>query len=199
MKKDISRKKLFLMDVVFSLGAFSLFGIFRPDYVIIGTFFLIIPYLIFTGRKILFYHLLLSSIMAILWVVFAQDIYEYNYNFIAVNGIELFPMFSWAIGLLAVYSLYKQHRYFPESWGFVRHLALFNAFYLVLLISVEFIAYHYFGIMVTTSSYTGLPICDCIHAPTWMKVVYIMFGSVFFTLAYLLGLEKEHIKSWRRK
>ncbi len=185
------------MDIAFSFGAFSLFGIFRPDYVVMVAFFLAIPYLFFTGRKILFSHFLLSSVMAVLWVIFAQDVYGYNYNFITIMGIELFPVFSWSVGLLAVYSLYRQHRYFPEDWGFVRHLILFTTFYLVLLIMVESIAYHYFGIMVTTSVYSGLPLCDCIHAPTWMKVVYMMFGSVFFTLAYLLGLESHHIRSWR--
>ncbi len=195
--KNRSRKELFLMDVVFFLSAFSLFGVFRPDYVVMAVFFLIVPYLIFTNRKILFNHFLLSSVMAILWVMFAQDIYGYNYGFIAVMGIDLFPVFSWSIGLLTVYSLYRQHRYFPESWGFAKHLVLFTFIYLVLLIAVETISYHYFGIRITTAVYPGLPICDCIHAPTWMKAVYMMFGSVFFTLAYLLGIESPHVKSWR--
>lgn len=193
-KKSITRKKLFFMDLAFAVGGFSLFGVLRPDYVVVAAFFLMIPYLFYTGRKILFYHLLLSFLMAILWVVFADSLYEYNFNFINIMGLELYPLFSWSVGLFVVYLLYRQHRYFPEYWGFVRHFVLFNFLYLILLITVETVAYHYFGIKIISASYPGLPVCDCIHAPLWVKSVYLMFGSVYFSVAYLFGLEKGHIK-----
>lgn len=188
-------KKLFLYDTTVVFFIFLLFGIFRPDYVLFGTYLFIIFYLIKTKRKILFYHLALSSVMAIVWVSFMQNYYIYNYKFITLFNMSSFPLLSWAIGLLGVYIIYRQHRYFPEKWGFVRHLILFTVFYWILLVVAETIGYNYADVQMISGQYASLPICECMHMPNWIRAVYFFIGPLFFTIAYLLGLERLHIRN----
>ena len=188
------KRWIFVSDITLIIAVFSLFGIFRPDYVIIFAYFLLFPYLFITQRKKLIYHLLVASVMAFLWVYFARDIYGYNTDFITIMGIDLYPLFAWAVGLFATYAIYRQHRYFSEKWGFGKHLFLFSIFFWAFLLFVETVAYHVFNVRITTAIYEGLPICDCLHAPTWMKAVYFSMGPLFFTISYFLGIERPHIK-----
>jgi len=187
-------KRLFLLDSIIAIVAFFLFGIFRPDYVVIVVYFSVVPYLIITHRIILFYHLAISSAVALFWVVLAQDFYNYNYDFSTIAGLNSFSLFSWAIGLFATYTLYRQHRYFPKEWIFMKHLFIFTIFYWTLLILTETAAYHLFNIQIITAIYSGLPICDCLHAPLWIKATYFIIGPVFFTACYLFGLENPHAR-----
>lgn len=188
-------RKLFLYDTTAIVLIFSFFSIFRPDYVVLAAYLFIIFYLVATKRKILVYHLAVSSVLAFVWVFLAEDYYYYNYDFITLADLNLFPILAWATGLLGVYAIYRQHRYFPEAWGFGKHLFLFTVFFWILLIFAETIAYHFFNVKLVSAVYEGLPVCDCLHAPLAVKVIYFLMGPLFFIIAYLLGLERPHIKA----
>jgi len=102
--------KYVALDTALAVLSFSLFGVLRPDYVIIASFFLIIIYLFLTKRLMLVYHLFLAMAFAAVWVVFARDIYVYNQKFLDFMGVSLYPMGSRTFcGICYLYatSLYK--------------------------------------------------------------------------------------------
>ena len=198
-RKTAVQNKYLALDIALAVLSFSLFGVLRPDYVIIVSFFLIILYLSFTRRFVLVYHLFLAVVFAAVWVVFAREIYVYNREFLTFMGVNLYPLFSWSAGLFAVYIIYIQHRFIKERWGFVRHFILFSIFYIILLLVVETIAYKYFNIRIVSASYPPISFCGCLHAPLWMKVVYFVIGPLFFAAAYMLGLERRHITEFLKK
>lgn len=117
----------------------------KVAYLII-VFFLIIPYILLTRRKSLYYHFAIASIVASVWMFIAKDEYGYNRDFITVAGINFYPLFAWAIGLFGAYVLYSHYEHILKEQGFLRKFLLFAAFYWPLLISVEMIAYHIFNI-----------------------------------------------------
>lgn len=195
MKFHKWKKELLIADKIISIIAILLFLVVRPDYVLIAAYVLLIPYLILTKRKSFLYHLSVSSIIALIWIILGRNEYRYNQNFLVVSGINLFPLFSWTLGLFAVYLIYSHYEHILKEQGFAKQLFLFLAFYWPLLIVGETLAYHVFNIHnLQNAAYAGLPICNCMHAPTWMKIAYFALGPVFFIVCYLLKLENPHIK-----
>jgi len=189
------KKQLLIADKVISIIVLVLLGVFRPDYVVIAAFFLVIPYLFLTQRKILFYHLVVAFAVALIWTLIAKNQYGYNRDFLTVEGINLYPLFAWAVGLFALYIIYSHYEHILKEQGYVRKILLFLVFYVLILIAVETIAYHAFDIHnLATASYVGLPLCDCIHAPRWMQASYFLVGPIFFTIGFVLKLENPHFK-----
>ena len=163
------------------------------------AYFLAIPYLLLTERKILLYHFLVSSLIAIGWMLIAKKEYGYNYDFITVAGINFYPLFAWAVGMFAIYIIYSHYEHILKEQGFLRKMLLFVAFYWPWLIVVETVGYHMFNIHnLTTASYAGLPLCDCIHAPIWMQISYFLLGPIFFAICYLLRLDNPHFRVKRK-
>lgn len=189
------KKQLLIADKVIYVLVVLFLGIFSPDYVVIAAYLLIIPYILLTQRKSLYYHFVIASIVASVWMFIAKDEYGYNRNFITVAGINFYPLFAWAIGLFGAYVIYSHYEHLLKEQGFLHQFLLFVAFYWPLLISVETIAYHIFNIRnLATTAYLGLPICNCIHAPRWMQAAYFAMGPIFFTICYAMKLENPHIK-----
>ncbi len=201
LKKEIKyefhkwKKQLLIADKLITALIILFLGLFSPDYVVIAAFFLVIPYLILTQRKILFYHLMVSSAVALVWMFIAKNEYMYNQDFLTLAGINLFPLFAWATGLFAIYVIYSHYEHILNEQGFVRKLLLFIAFYFPFLIGTETIAYHLFNIHnIAAAAYRGLPICDCIHAPRWMQAAYFAIGPIFFSVCHILKLENPHFR-----
>lgn len=189
------KKKLLIADKIIIILTFLALGLASPDYVVIAAFFLVIPYLILTQRRTLFYHLMVAFFVALIWMIIAKDKYSYNQNFLVVAGINLFPLFAWAVGLFLAYVIYSHYEHIFNEQRFVQKLLLFTLFYVILFILVETIAYHLFNIQnLATASYPGLPICDCMHAPRWMQAAYLVIGPIFFTICAILKLENPHFK-----
>ena len=187
------KQPLLNIDRILTLVIILLVGLARPDIIVIVAFILILPYLILTDRTILVFHYLIALIVSMMWMIVARNQYNYNQEFIAVYGVNLFPLFYWAIGLFAVYLIYSHYEHKLHEKGFFRKLALFLLIYWPALIIVETLAYHTFGIVnLATVSYSGLPVCDCLHAPQWMQVAYFLIGIIYFGICYLLGLENPH-------
>lgn len=201
IKKEIKytfhkwKKQLLIADKAITILAILFLGLFRPDYVVIAVFFLIIPYLILTQRRTLFYHLVVAFLVALIWMLIAKNEYGYNQNFLTLSGINLFPLFAWTVGMFAIYVIYSHYEHILMEHGFIRQLLLFMAFYFPFLIATETIAYHLFNIHnLAANSYQGLPLCDCIHAPRWMQSAYFAIGPIFFSVCRALKLENPHFK-----
>ncbi|MBI2139015.1 hypothetical protein HYU13_05470 [Candidatus Woesearchaeota archaeon] len=187
------KPQLLVLDKTLSLLIVILLGIYRPDYVIIAAYLLAIPYILITRRKLLLSHFIVSSLIALVWMLIAKGQYAYNRPFLVFSGINLYPLFGWAVGLFLIYLVYSHYEHIFFERGFLRQLLLFIAFYWPLLLAVESIAYHLFDIRnVAAAQYPGLPFCNCIHAPLWMQLSYFALGPLFFSACYLLGLENPH-------
>jgi hypothetical protein len=190
------KRQLLIADKVITAIALLLLGLFRPDYVVIAAYFLLIPYLILTQRKTLFYHLIVSSAIALVWVIIAKKQYAYNHDFFVLAGINLYPLFAWALGLFTAYLIYSHYEHRFNLQNPAQKLALFTAFYVTMLIASETIAYHILDIRnIAAAAYSGLPLCECIHAPAWMQAAYFAMGPLFFAICYALKLENPHSKA----
>lgn len=167
-----------------------LFGIFRPDALIIIIYFMLYPYLFLTRRKEAFSHLFVSSLVALIWVIISRDQYGYNYKTLTIFGLNTFPLFAWASGLFIIYLIYSHLELKFKNINLLKKIILFVAFYWPMLIFFETIAYHVFNIHnLPTSMYVGLPICNCMHAPVWMQISYFALGPLYLLICELLGLK----------
>lgn len=194
--KDITtRKNLIIFDKIISVIVIVLIGFLKPDSVLIFTFIMLIPYLIITRRKNALVHLFISLIIAVIWTFIAKDFYHYNIDMITVKGLNLYPVFAWSLGLLGIYMIYSHWEHILKKKTLIRKVLLFILFYFPMLIFVETIAYHLFNIKdIATAGFPGLPLCDCLHAPTWMQISYFFMGPFYLMVCNLLGLENPHKK-----
>lgn len=188
------RKQLIFIDLVIYLIVIILFGIIRPDILMISVYFMLWAYLFLTARQTAFYHLFVSSIIAIIWTLIANNQYGYNQKMLIIFGLNAFPLFSWALGLFTAYLIYSHLELNLKYPSWIKKMILFVAFYWPILILIETIVYHIFNIKnLSTSMYTGLPICDCIHAPVWMQIGYLALGPIYFLICELVGLDNPHL------
>ncbi|MBI2545699.1 hypothetical protein HYV81_00810 [Candidatus Woesearchaeota archaeon] len=189
------KSQLLWFDKILSILVILLLGLFRPDWLLIAVFFLIIPYLVLTERTLLLHHLVAAFFISLLWMVVAREEYAYNTAFITIAGINLYPLFSWSVGLFTLYLLYSHYEHLLHKQTLSHKLLLFTGIYWPLLIFAETTAYHLFNIRnLATAAFPGLPLCDCIHAPLWMQITYFIIGIVFFVICYALKLENPHHK-----
>jgi hypothetical protein len=187
----IEKKKIFILDRVILAVIFLSFAFMRPDYIIAIAYLLTIPYLFFTNRKKAFYHLMVASIVAIVWMLIAKDQYSYNKDMLNIGGIVIFPLFAWALGLFGAYLIYS---HWEEKFDNTFHKFLFFvALYWPILLLFDGVAYHIFNIKnIATAAYSGLKICDCIHAPFWMQTSYLALGPIYFATCKLLKLKNPN-------
>lgn len=194
------QKYLKYIDKILILIILSLFLIIRPDFLVIFSIIFFSLYLILTKRKRLFYHLLISFSIALIWMLSAKNYYSYNINMINFFGISIFPLFSWTLGLLGVYLIYSHNIGKFKKVNNIKRIILFSILYWPLLIIIEILGYHIFKISNMTNTYSGLPLCDCMHGPWWLKIAYFLLGIVFFIICIIFKLEnpkkrKKLIKS----
>lgn len=183
------------LDRALTVLVILLLGLTKPDIVLIATTVLIVPYLYLTKRKNSVQHFLLAGIVALTWMIIAQNEYQYNQKMILLFGLNTYPLFAWTAGLFTAYMIYAQIEAKIQYKSNLKKMLLFVALYWPLLLAVETIAYHWFNIVnVATQSYPGLPLCDCIHTSWWMKTVYFALGPIYFGLCEYLGLENPHKK-----
>jgi hypothetical protein len=184
---------LFLDSLVF-IFFFSLNHVFRPDILAIIVYLSLYVYLILTKRKKDIAYLFISSVIAIIWTIFAKNNYGYDRDMIYIFGLSAFPLFAWSTGLAAIYLLYHDiDQIFMKNNGCLKRFLLFTVLYFFFIIVLETIAYHVFGIRnVATEIYPGLPICNCIHAPRWMQISYFLIGPIYFAISrfYKLNMTK---------
>ncbi len=155
------------------------------DFLVFLILALPIPYFLLTGRKHLFPALALAFALGLAWGIPASSLYVYETTLFVIGPLNLYPICYWTIGLFATYFLFRTFQsYFMSFW--VRWL-VFSLFFWSGLIVIEFVAYHFLGLKdLATLNCPGLPVLDCIHAPSTMKVVYFTMGPLYFLLLTLL-------------
>ena len=149
-----------------------------------GVFLFLVPYLIFTKRFNSIVYISISLIVSLIWMLFANDLYKYEGYNINILGLNSYPLIAWTLGLFGMYILFKQHE---PSKKFIKNLVLFSISYTIVLLFLETVAYHIFEIRnAATAGYPGLPLCNCLHAPPWMQISYIMMGPIYFLICELV-------------
>lgn len=147
----------------------------------------------FLKTKKLAYHLLTAFLLILFWLFSARSQYQYNYNFWKIFGVSLFTLFSASVGLFLIYVIFSWFEYRFKLDKLAAKFFIFTAIAWVILIILETVGYHLFGIHnIRTAQYSGLPICDCIHAPFWMQLAYFLMGPVYFAICSLLKLENNN-------
>ena len=136
------KKQLLIADKFIYVFVVICMGIFRPDIVLIISYVLLYPYLILTQRKSQLYHLLTSSIIALIFMILINDQYSYNKEVLTIFGINSFPLFGWACGLFAAYLIYLHWEHKFKFVSLFKKMLLFTGLYWVMLVSIETIAYH---------------------------------------------------------
>lgn len=126
-------------------------------------------------------NIFLAFFVAILWAYLASDHYLYENVQASFFGLNLYPLFAWAIGLFL--SVYLFEKLFKRKNRFFKKFVYYFLFYSFCLIFLETVFYHFFGVVnLKALNYSGLPICDCLHAVWWMKISYFLIGPVYFLL-----------------
>lgn len=162
----------------------------NPSTVLIIIYAVIALYLFATKKTAALKHLAVATLIALVWMLAAQSQYGYNVAMLDLFGINLFPLFAWALGLFTCYLIYSRLRRLLPTGAWWLQLIAFTFLYVPLLLLAETIAYHQFGLMnLATASYAGLPLCDCLHAPAWMQAAYLLMGSAYFAVCLALHLE----------
>ena len=149
----------------------------QADWVLLVSWFFIFSYLLLTKRFNALVHQILATLIAIGWVHFAKDYYGYKFDFLKIFGMNILPLMAWTLALLGLGEMCNHLKMNRKIYYFL----IFIPSFWFLLILFETVAYHVLKIRNTvTGSFAGLPYCDCIHAPTWMKVVYFSMGPVYY-------------------
>jgi hypothetical protein len=176
------------LDFGLTLLGIMLLAYIRADIVAMSLYVFIPLYCLATKRKHLLWYFLLSSIVAIFWQTVAGRSYGYNHDMIKIFYFDAFPLFAWAVGLFGIYVLYTNISESLKIKNAYYNFFLFSIFYWLLLLTIENIAYHQFGIMnIATEGFPGLPVCNCLHVPFWMQMWYLSAGPLFFILCQFLN------------
>jgi len=124
------------------------------------------------------------------WSILGRAEYNYNHNFGTVAGVSLFPFTLFPLGLVAMYFIfYFLGIKFLKLKSFLAQFLTFSFAYMFLLLVAETVAYYWFDVHnIGTAQYPGLPVCNCLHAPHWMKTIYLTMGPVYFLIIKILEL-----------
>lgn len=193
--EQIFKSKYWMLvpDLLILTSIITMMSIFRSqaDLVLLSYWLIIAVYFVVTKRFHSLLHLFLSTIVAIIWVYIARTNYGYNHIYWTVFGMNLLPLMAWSLGLLAVVELFNYIRFRKKLFNFL----LFVPLFWISLIIIESYAYHVIVIRDTMSGNTiGLPFCNCIHAPNWMRAVYFTMGPVYYAITLFAdrALDRYH-------
>lgn len=190
-----SKHRILLSDLSVAFFILLLFSIFKShaDLVLLISWPFIFVYFLLMRRIKALSHLLLATLMAVIWVQFAKEYYGYKYDYLKIVGMNTLPLMAWTLTLLGLGEVCNHLKFKRKILNFL----IFVPSFWFLLILFETVAYHILEIRNTmTGNYIGLPFCNCLHAPTWMKMVYFAMGPVYYGLSHLTDtiLDSAHPK-----
>lgn len=181
------KNKLAIYDFSILILITILVKLIRPDFAFLAIFLALPAYLILTKRKQHIFTYIIAIIQAATWILIGNSQYGYNQEVLVLFGLNIYPFLLWSTGLFLVY-IYAEHisRWLKikKTW---QQFLVYTIFFWFALITIETLSYHVFLIRnAATGMYAGLPICECIHAPVWMQIVYLSMGPINFIIQRLL-------------
>jgi hypothetical protein len=174
-----SKYKMLFSDLFIVFCILLSFSFFKgeADLVLLFSWIFIFGYLVLTSRHMAMSHLIIATFVATVWVHYAKDYYGYKFVYHQIFGMNVLPWMAWTLALFGLSEVYNYLGLVKKRYRFL----LFIPIFWFLLILFETVAYHILEIRNTmTGSFAGLPYCNCIHAPTWMKYVYFSMGPVYY-------------------
>lgn len=186
-QRNLLKSRLFLIigDLIILTVIIAGISIFagHADIVLLSAWILIFVYALTTKRFLTIIHLLLSSIIALFWVYFARENYGYNHFYITIAGMNILPILAWSLGLIGVSEIFN---HFKSKRPFL-NLLLFIPLFWVLLLLIETYAFHVIEIRdIMSGNSLGLPFCNCLHAPWWMRIAYFTMGPLYYGLTQIV-------------
>lgn len=184
-KSVLNKNALLLGDILILLLIIAGISVFQKhaDLVLLGFWFAIVLYGLFSRRFKSLIHLVISTGIAFGWVYIARNKYGYNYTYLTIAGMNLLPILSWALGMIGVSEIFN-HIHFKN---YILKFIIFVPVFWILLILIETYSFHTIEIRNTmTGNSLGLPFCNCIHAPWWMRIVYFTMGPAYYILTLLI-------------
>lgn len=160
------------------------------ELILIVLFIATVIVLELTHRRNLLKHLFVAVFFGCIWMIISHSEYNYNTSVATIFGINMFSLFGWILGLFASYLIYRGLRNLLGVNKWWKQFILYAVVYVPMLLVVETIGYHTFGIVnMATAVYPGLAVCNCLHAPAWMVASYISMGPIYFATCLIVGLE----------
>lgn len=176
-------RNLILFDSIFVIVVILFIWVLKKhvEIAFFSTFIMALLFFVLKRKKVQLRNISIAFGIALIWNIIGRSYYAYNYNFKSFLGISFLPLFAWTLGLFALYLFYSFHVGFFNLKVGLQKFIFYVFLYWFFLIVMETIAFHVIGIRdVATSQYKGLPVCNCIHAPLFMKFVYFSLGIVYF-------------------
>jgi len=164
----------------------------RPDILVLILTAIILSTLVLTNKKQWLPYLGVALTISVIWNLFASSQYGYNQTFLSIGPISIFPLLAWMIGLFSLHILYISILPRTSFEGFTKQLLFYIALYWPILLIAETIGYHSLNIKNSAAAqYPGLPFCDCLHAPLWMQIAYLMIGPAYFLCVSFVPLKRS--------
>lgn len=186
--------KISIFLIIFLLAISS-----RPDLVILSSFFLIIPYIYLTDRLELYKVLISSFLLSLAWMAFSKENYFYSPEYLTLLGINLYALFSWTAGLMGIYIIYLHYEEFLKRFSKTIRFVIFSFTYIFFLLLLEFLFFNFFGVQnLAAVSYPGLAICNCLHAPLWMQISYLIIGPIYYLIMQFVRFKNPHFIKKRK-
>lgn len=174
------------LEIIFEFSLFALFIILFPfirKEILIFAFYVIIYFYILKFKRKSIKYLGLSTLISIIWVYITKEYYTYTPDMATLFGLDVYPLLTWSLGLLALRELYD----YIKPKNATKAAIIIAISYIVALILLETLSYHVIGFKnLGLKTYPGLPICDCIHAPVSMQIYYLAIGPIYYILTILL-------------
>jgi hypothetical protein len=174
-------------DLIILAGILTGISLFagHADVILLSSWIIIFIYTTITNRYLSLSHLIISTAIAFCWVFLAQENYGYNHAYIIISGMNILPILAWSLGLIGVSEIFNHFRTKRRLVNFILFIPLFW----ILLVLIETYAFHVIEIRDTMSGNAiGLPFCNCIHAPWWMRIVYFTMGPAYYGLTILTDI-----------
>jgi len=136
--------------------------------------------------------LALAFMVSFAWVFITRNQYDYNYSFANIFGLSSYPLLLWAVCLFFIFLVSEEFEKKFKINSFVKYFLGFTILYAISILVIETLGYYLLGVHnLGTLGYSGLPVCDCLHAPTWMQAGYFINGPLYFLICSFL--KKNHI------
>ncbi len=107
--------------------------------------------------------------------------YEYTTSNFFIGKINLFPLFSWTLGLVILREIYER---LPKKHSFYISIII----YIIIIFLVEYIGYYVLGIKLN-SNFPSLLNLGIIHASLFLKIVYLLTGPVYLLITDYLKVK----------
>jgi hypothetical protein len=115
----------------------------------------------------------LAAEISFIWVFFS-GLYGYRGDDYVFLGLNFFAFFAWTAGLVLIKKIY-------DALKFKGKYLLFIIFYIIGMITIEYIGYNIWNIKLA-SHYPGIFGIEAMHMPWYGQMYYLTIGWVFVRL-----------------